>query len=130
MAYSSILAAPQTSRLPLVQTFYEAQFWKPMQIGLLESQDLANRVLDAGVNMGARIGIGLLQQAANDISHELPLAIDGFLGPNTAGIVNALDGEAVLAAFRTERLNRYQNLILENPSLQRFYAGWVKRATA
>ena len=134
-SYAAILACEQSSRGPMVATFYQNSFWTPMKLGGLDSQDLANRVLDAGVNMGIGTAIKLMQNAANLLKPGL-VEVDGANGPNTLAAVNSLEPEAILAAFRSLRLGHYQEIV-DNDSSKAVYLGtaqkpgpWWRRAEA
>lgn len=126
--YARIAALPQSQRGPVVANFYLAEFWTPMKIEGIVSQDLANRVLDEGVNAGAGTSIRLLQKAANSLG--ATLTIDGSLGPLSLAAINALDPDRLLNAFRLQRQQRYAAIITGNPQDVAYLKAWDKRALA
>lgn len=132
---AAIAALSTTERAAAVSQFYYSKFWTPMQCGGIVDQDLANRVLDCGVNDGPGTGVKLLQQAVNAL-HPGSLVVDGHLGPKSLAAVNECDPEAILAAYRQQRLLRYQEVVKANPADAVYLGtadnpgGWWKRATA
>ena len=128
--FDKIAALPQSDRLPAVQAFYEANFWTPLLLGGLESQDVANRVLDEAVNAGPHVGAILLQDAINCCGQTPPLAPDGEIGPLTLDAANALDSDRLVAAYRVQRVARYNQRVARNPQDAIYLKTWLKRANA
>lgn len=126
--YATIAAVPQPQRAGLVAAFYQANFWNPLQIGGVNDQDVANRVLDTSVNEGPVWGPKVLQMAANTLG--CTLLVDGELGPNTFAAVNGLSTDSLLAAIRTVRANRYQKIAAANPADEKYLDEWLARARA
>ena len=126
-AYINSIFQPQ--RGPAIARFYDSRFWTPLQLGGLESQDVANRVMDAAVNMGPNTGVKLLQEAVNAL-HGNSVGVDGLMGPLTREAANARDPEALLAAFRTVRGEYYRRIAIAKPEDQKYLAGWLRRAEA
>lgn len=127
-SYQDIANAQQGQRAALVAAFYQAKFWISLQIGGINDQDVANRVLDMSVNGGPRWGPKILQMAANTLG--CTLTVDGQLGPNTFEAVNALDPERLLAAYRMARVAHYQSIAAAKPELAKYLPVWTERAEA
>jgi lysozyme family protein len=102
-------------------TFYYLHFWQKSNIGLIDDQALANKLLDLSVNMGATSAIKLLQQAA-DVS-----PADGILGPATAKAVNALAQGGLVTKLRSVAEQHYLFLVKRNPALEKYLDGWLAR---
>lgn len=88
------------------------------------------QMADIGVNSGPPRAIKLLQAALNTLGQSV--SVDGLLGAATeaaAAIVTAADGgralNNTLAAGRTAF---YRGIVRNDPSRQKFLAGWLKRA--
>lgn len=126
--YAHIASLPQPQRAAAVAAFYLANFWQTLDIGGVNDQDVANRVMDASVNEGPHQGPTLLQKAANLLG--CTLTVDGVLGPSTFAAVNALDPESLLAAFRTVRAARYKEIVAANPADEKYLDVWLARAQA
>jgi lysozyme family protein len=127
--YAKIAALPQSQRTQAVSDFYQFNFWNKMQIGGLVSQDVANRVLDMGVNAGAITGIKILQKALWALGCS-GIIIDGILGTITIEAANSFDSDRLLASFRQTRLAYYQKIVDNNPQDQKYFTGWEARALA
>ena len=118
----------QPQRGPYVATFYQKRFWEHMQLGGLESQDVANRLIDMAVNAGDRPAVKLLQQAINSLRFQV--AVDGVIGPATLEAANQCDPEALLAAFREQRKQHYEKVAEDNPDDAGYLPVWLARAEA
>lgn len=108
---------------------YEKYFWLPNKYNLITNQQVANKVFDMAVNMGAEMANKCLQRAIF-ASTGYNLAQDGIIGPQTLGAVNRADPGAVLPALKSEAAGYYRYLIAKNPSLDVFSRGWLHRAYA
>jgi lysozyme family protein len=126
--YETIAALPQNQRAQAVSDFYLIHYWNPMKLGGINSQDLANRVMDQAVNGGFVGAVKMLQEAANSLG--ATLTVDGFVGPATLEAVNALDPERMIAAYRLKRQQYYADVIAKHPSDLQFLKVWDKRALA
>lgn len=125
-AFQEILAAPQLHKVMLVSDFYLQNFWVPWKYGGLNSQDVANRVFDEGVNASPEVSIKLLQICINLVGEKLQ--VDGSLGPLTLEAANNIDEDRLLAAYRSARLKYYQGIIKTHPEFAKYLDGWEKRA--
>lgn len=121
--YSMVLATAQNERAAPVSDFYVRNFWRPMNLAPIYSQDLVDRVFDAGVNMGAVTAVKLLQRA-------LGVAADGKLGPVTMAVLNLVDPGAMLDTFRQFRVHEYKALVAAAPEKAEYLEAWLKRAEA
>lgn len=126
--YVIIFNAPVEKRPQLVYDFYQKKFWNPMMIGGIDFQDIANRVLDEGVNAGGDTSIKLLQMCLVQMGHSVK--IDGILGPDTRTTVNAQDPERLIALFRNIRLSHYKKIADNNPTKIKYLGNWERRALA
>lgn len=125
-AYNNIAGMPQSQRAAAVANFYQTEFWNVMRLGGLTSQDLANRVLDCGVNCGLYTATKMLQSAANALGASL--GVDGILGPVSLGAINGIDPERMLAAYRQARLEHYEEIVKLNPANAVYLPAWKARA--
>lgn len=125
--YARISQMDQEDRPTAVADFYRLSFWNPMELDGLASQDLANRVFDAGVNEGMGTATRLLQQAA--VQCGAAIKVDGFLGPETLKAVNACAPGALLDTFRNLRTQRYRDIVKKNPASAQYLHAWEVRAS-
>lgn len=100
---------------------YKQFWWDRYNYGDIIPQAVATKVFDTSVNMGASRSHKFLQKA-------LGLIQDGVIGPGTLKAVNTMNSVTVIASFQQTQAAFYQYLVTENPSLQKFLAGWLNRA--
>jgi len=117
--FARIKAAPQAERGPLVKDFYRARLWNAW-LEQLNNEDLAARVFDAAVNMGAGTAVRLLQYAVGATS-------DSKWGPQTVGRANAW-GAGAVDSFKSQRRHYYEEIIKANPVKQVYATVWFARA--
>lgn len=103
------------------KTIYKRDWWDAHHYGDIIPQAVANKVFDTAVNLGASRAHRILQEAAG-------VAVDGILGPATLSAVNTMNSITLLFAFQNLQAQHYRNLVLANPSLQKFLNGWIARA--
>jgi lysozyme family protein len=115
--YDAIAKLPVAKRPSAVEDFYNANFWQPMKLQELNSQDVANRVMDMGVNAGYGTAIRLLQRA-------LLVKQDGLMGPTTISVANATASALLLSEYRKTRVEYY----LGCKGSPQLHAAWEARA--
>lgn len=114
------------------QRIYRRNYWIPIQGDWILYQTIANHVFDCGVNMGTGTAIRMLQTCLNDL-FDLGLVRDGVCGKKTLDSMNSMNAanmKALLDSFLEARKSRYETLIINNPNLEKFRAGWMKRCVA
>jgi len=110
-------------------------FWDSLNIGIIKSQALANKILDSVYSMqsysnGGYCGIKCLQRAVRSYSNnESSLVEDGIFGQNTINEVNVAFTEPLLCAYRSEiaasrRLDYQRN----QEYGEKYIKGWLNRA--
>lgn len=127
-AYREITETSQSQRYAKISYFYYENFWVPLKIKGLDSQDLANRVFDEGVNASSLISSKLLQRAISSLGKNLE--VDGVIGPATLEAANSLDQEKLLVAFKEIRLHYYEDIVANHPQFSNYLGEWRKRALA
>jgi len=86
----------------------------------INDPDLAELVIDAGVNHGLRGATKWLQTAAG-------VTVDGIWGSVTKAAVNAADPRSLRAKVTAYRAQAYGNLISADHNQAQFAAGWMNR---
>lgn len=127
--YAAIAAAEVSARAALVSDFYLKNYWEPRKLTALASQNIANRVMAADVNMQFHEGGILLQRAVNTLGGA-QVTVDGVIGPITLAAANACDPAALLDAFHKQAVLYYQSVVARNPADAPYLAGWTARAMA
>lgn len=103
-----------------VSEFYKTNFWYPLNLSMVNDQQLANNVYDFAVNAGTGTAAKRLQRAAG-------VQDDGVIGNKTILAVNQLPAKQVYDSFNTQRKAYYDNIIANNPSQAQFRKSWYSR---
>lgn len=106
---------------PLVKEFFRVNYWNKYSIGAIQSQDVANIVLDAVVLHGR--GSALVQDAINSVGANV--AVDNAIGPVTIAAINRLPSASVVDSIIRVRLDYVRSLA--SGSQKQFLDGWQKR---
>jgi lysozyme family protein len=86
----------------------------------------AIKTFDLAVNLGEKTAVTILQRALRSVRFRV--AIDGILGPETAGAVSRVCELALLAAIRSEAAGEYRIRLVRDDSQAVFAEGWMERA--
>jgi lysozyme family protein len=127
--FAAINAMTHADRIPAVAAFYQKNFWNQW-LAQLESDEIAKRVFDASVNMGAETAVKLLQFAMLNAgsSFQSQLKVDGIWGPITVAAANAWSDDTLVAPFQEARVNHYRDIVAANPADAIYLAPWTARA--
>lgn len=109
--------------LIIARGIYDISYCQPLCIAEIADQDIANKLLSLGVNVGVVRAAKMLQDA-------LEVVGDGRIGPLTLHALDLAEPEKVLADLRDEAENYYEALVEQNPKLSVYRAGWLRRASA
>jgi lysozyme family protein len=113
----------QVAALQLARGIYDVSYCQPLCIAEIADQDIANKLLSLGVNVGVVNAARMLQDAVTVVG-------DGRIGPLTLHALDLAEPEKVLADLRQEAENYYDALVKANPTLAVYRAGWLRRAAA
>jgi lysozyme family protein len=114
-----------------VSKLYWKYWWHKYDYEEINDQDIANKLFDMAINMGARQAHKLLQRAVNSLRGDDQLVDDGLIGWKTRTAINsALEVSAIglLAALRAHQEGFYRTLLAGNPKFEAFIKGWIRRA--
>lgn len=98
---------------------YRRKFWDKMLGDRIESQRVAEILLDGFVNCGIN-GIKLMQRVLN-------VKEDGILGLISLNAINNGDAQEIFERYKKERATYYNNLAIRKPSMKVFLKGWLNR---
>jgi lysozyme family protein len=107
-------------------TIYEREYWKYSEV---QSQGVANKLLDMAVNMGPSQAHKILQRCLGCLFAG-PIVPDGVFGPVTLQLTNQSDELRLLTELRAKCAHFYCDLVIQKPSDRVFLAGWLRRAAA
>lgn len=108
--------------------YYHQYWWLANGYGSIQSPEVAAKVMDLSVNMGARQAHRLLQRALRACEH--PVADDGIFGPKTLDATNAAHPRILLSALRSEAAGFYRGLCDARHDFVKYKTGWLNRAYA
>lgn len=114
---------------------YEKYWWEANHLDLLDSDNLAAKMLDICVNCGAGTGIKILQTALNE-PLENPathLAVDGLIGPMVAAAAKRdtctqIGEYGLLAALVSGLEDHYRKIAADDPIHEADLPVWLARA--
>lgn len=104
----------------MATNLYEQYFWNPLRASEINSQAIANTVVDHHVNSGQ--GVKLAQLVLNQ-HFKKNLSIDNKMGPQTLNALNSVNEGYFVSRYNEARAGFYSTL--SNSST--FLAGWLKR---
>lgn len=109
---------------------YRRDWWERYGYERIKELDVATKVFDLAVNMGASSAHRCLQRALHACGQR-HVVIDGIIGPQTIAACNQVTPPAaLLVGLRAEAAAHYRQLIARNETLKRFEKGWLNRAYA
>lgn len=107
----------------LVDDFYKKEFWDKARLDEVVSQQIANEIFVAGVNMGMKKAVMLAQKLVG-------VPADGLAGPKTLAAINKYDDAAFDKMYDVLETDHYEMIIANNPSKRIYAKGWRNRAVA
>lgn len=115
---SAIKASPYPVE-QYIEDFYKQNFWEPLQLDMVNDQQIANAVYDFGVNAG-------MGRAALKIQIATDVTPDGIIGSHTLYAINNSDPAELLNTFNVLREAYYKGLS-EKPGQHQFLSSWLSR---
>jgi len=100
---------------------YRADYWRSLY-DRIDSQAVATKLFDMGVNMGIPRAVKILQAF-------LSVAVDGAFGPGTLAAVNNA-GDMLLDPYKQGLAAYYRRLVAQKPEMGKFLKGWLRRVNA
>ena len=107
----------------MVEAFYKKEFWDKARLDEVVSQQVANEIFVAGVNMGMKKAVMLAQKLVG-------VPADGLVGPKTLKAINAFDDAVFDEMYDMLEIDHYEMIIAANPSKRIYAKGWRNRAMA
>ena len=104
---------------------YKTMFWDRCKGDLIESQAIADMIVDWCWTSGA--------YALKRVQRFVGASPDGVIGPKSVAAINAKIGEdyrPFLSALTAERIVYYKGIAHNNPRNKKFLNGWINRANA
>jgi len=109
----------------------EREYWSSMRLAEVENQNIANKLLDMGVNMGVLQATVYAQRGLNALlDSNAQIVVDGVIGTKTLTAihrVNLIEYYKLLCQWSAAH---YRHIAAVNPAQAENLAGWMKRAEA
>jgi lysozyme family protein len=109
----------QVAALQIARGILDTSYCQPLCIAEITSQEIADKLLSLGVNVG-------LVNAAKMLQNAVTVVGDGRIGPLTLHALDLAEPEKVLADLRVEAETYYD----AQPDLAVYRAGWLRKTTA
>ena len=105
---------------------YYNDWYLPLHLNRIDDEALATKVLDTCVNLGKKTGMRLFQQSLKERGHNV--TVSGIVSNATTEAANRANVDRLLAVMRDKQAAHYRALIANNPALEKYKNGWMKRA--
>lgn len=120
-----------------VRRFYKGRYWDAMLCNEIEDQDIAEELLDTGVNMNTSRAVSFLQTALNVANRNGSLygdlVVDGALGARTLSALRlALRGGDKILLLKVMNVLQgahYIDFMTQSPDQETYARGWFARVT-
>lgn len=107
---------------------YRQDWWQRYNYENIKDEQLAIKVFDFAINMGAIPAHRLLQESVNFISGR-NLDVDGIIGPLSLNAINQFpDQKRLLSTLQFHAARYYHSLVVVRPANGEFLVGWLNRA--
>ena len=107
---------------------YKKYWWDKYRYNEIIYLDVAIKIFDLAINMGAIQAHKLVQRAINSLDNQRQTSVNGILGQKTLAAINAISPMHLLAAIKKEASKFYTLIAERNPNLKIYLNGWLRRA--
>lgn len=108
------------------EAVYTDEYARPLHLGDIVSQPMANKLLDIAVNCGVGIAAGMAQTAVCDLGQHVE--IDRKIGPASIAAINAVDSNAMMNRIIVLSQNYYRVTAIKQHASPNEIASWLTRA--
>jgi lysozyme family protein len=98
----------------------KTMYWDACRADKIESQSVANAIVDWGWNSGT-------VTAAKEVQKILGVAADGIIGNITLAAINSRSSLPLFGAIQEARLTYLERICVARPANRKFENGWVRR---
>ena len=118
-----------------VGDFYREWYWTPIGLDAVESQELAEELLDMGVHLGVKRAVMFLQRGLNVLNRRgrlwPDLTVDGDAGTKTLHALYEYEKHEAPNFLRKtlllQRGNYYIDRALKREKSEKYIRGWLRR---
>jgi lysozyme family protein len=106
---------------------YDLYFWSKYGYARIIDQEIATKVFDLSINMGAVGAHKCAQRAVRSVT-AVVLADDGILGFQSLTTINSINPIQLMPALKSEAAGYYRSIRLKQNNEKEFITGWLNRA--
>lgn len=108
-------------------SIYRELYWRYDGV---QSQMLATKLFDIGVNFGVTVAVQIAQHALNFIAlgPQDKVEVDGLWGPKTLRAINNAPPLRLFKAIVLFQAKGYVDIVMHRPTQLEFVDGWITRA--
>ena len=118
-----------------VRKFYKQHYWDRFQGDMIASQEIANELFDASVNLGVTRAVTFLQTGLNVLNRDQSLypdvVEDGLCGPRTLeALTRYLQHDSVEYLLKVANILQgmhYIAIMKKSPTQEKYARGWLDR---
>jgi lysozyme family protein len=105
---------------------YKKDFWHNQRYKDIKDQNLAIKIFDLAVNVGASRANKLIQRSLRAVNQKTEET--GFLSDATINLINKSDPTDLLSSLKSEAAGYYRLIVSTKPHRAKFLKGWLNRA--
>ena len=107
---------------------YLHRWWLVYHYDEINDVNVATKLFDASVNMGASRAHKLVKMSLNHL-YKKQIKVNANLDEATVKLINGIEPCLMLDEMRMEEEEFYKEIVARNPSQRKFLSGWLKRAS-
>jgi lysozyme family protein len=93
----------------VAKEIFKSQYWHRLSADYINSQMVAETLVDMGINAGTGTAAKIMQRVLNE-KFNLRLRVDGAIGPLSVEAINSVDPIALFQEFNAARISYYERL--------------------
>jgi lysozyme family protein len=105
----------------VAKEIFKANYWNKLQASFINSQAVAETLVDHGINAGIVSAAKIIQKVLNDDFNK-KLSVDGGIGSKTLAAINSVNATDLFQSYNAARIDFYNNL-----GKPHWINGWIKR---
>lgn len=98
-------------------------YWDACRADRIESQSVANAIVDWAWNSGT-------VTAAKELQKALGVTVDGVIGNVTLSAINSIDAETMFDLVQKTRIAYLERICVSRPANKKFMKGWMNRVNS
>lgn len=105
---------------------YRKEYWEPYLFEKIVDEKITRKFFDMSINLGISQATLIMQESLNLFHRNLKE--DGIFGEDTLLQINMTQPQSLITAIISKLDSFYRQVVKDNPSQQKYLAGWLWRA--